>query len=195
MNQRLASVMQWVGINGEELIAQSKRREAEAYVRYRDGRFSRDPEYRKLIQWRQRFNSVLFGRMKRDAASRRKTHTCRKLCGFDLEEVVARIESRFYKSEDGKVMTWENHGKTRNHWVIDHIKPVCLFDWWTHEGRREAWHPDNLQPLWYLDHMKKCVEDRVLARLRRREDPSYAQRVQKWRVLPDDLPDYETVIT
>ena len=192
-NDRLASIMQWVGINGEELRKRSLSRESAAFARYQQARFGQDPEYKKLIGMRGRFGSMLFQhhRKGKPELPRRKTQACLKLCGCSWEELREAMESKFYTRKNGEVMTWDNHGKHAQHWVVDHIKPICLFDWWTHKGRQEAFHHSNTQPLWYEDHRMKCDEDRTLARLRAQNDPAYGQRVAKWRLPHNQLPTYE----
>lgn len=160
-------------------------------MRYRNERFGNDPEYLKLIHMRRRVASMLLKRRADPDRPTRKTSTCKKLCGCDWQEMRDAIEAKFYDAEDGRSMTWENYGKGPGKWCLDHIKPVCLFDWWTHKGRQEAFHWSNTQPLWYEDHLVKSKEDLALARLRKMNDPSYAQRVAKWRTLPDVLPTYD----
>ena len=177
MNSRLAQAMQWIDINGEELRRRSLDREREAQAKYLKARFSDDPEYQKLIGWRHRFTSMLM-KERRPSETRRNTNACQRLCGCSWQEMRDQIEAKFY---DG--MRWSDYGPKTSNWVLDHIKPICLFDWWTHEGRRKAFHHQNVQPLWYKDHKIKCVEDRALARLRALNDSTYAARVQKWRVL------------
>lgn len=54
------------------------------------------------------------------------------------------LESKFQKG-----MTWENYGYGQGKWVIDHIKPLSLFNRLDKEDLKRASHYTNLQPLWY----------------------------------------------
>ena len=50
-------------------------------------------------------------------------------------------------------MNWSNYGK--NGWVIDHIRPCASFDLGKETQQYECFHYTNLQPLWYIDNIKK----------------------------------------
>lgn len=154
-------------------------------MRYQKARFGKDPAYKRLLQMRKRVASMLMQPHRRGREvdmGHRRTSTCMRLCGCRIEEMREALEAKFYDREDGEPMLWENYGKGAENWVLDHIKPVCLFDWWTTEGLKEAFHHSNTQPLWYADHKAKTVEDLTLARLRRLNDPEYGKRVEGWRV-------------
>lgn len=70
--------------------------------------------------------------------------------GCDGKSLIAYIESRFQFG-----MTWENYGWGDGKWVIDHIKPISLFDIKEREERYSANHYSNLQPLWYVQNDAK----------------------------------------
>lgn len=66
--------------------------------------------------------------------------------GYSKQQLMERLESQF---QDG--MSWDN----RNHWQIDHIKPVSLF---IKQGITDPAIINalsNLQPLWPFDNMSK----------------------------------------
>ena len=50
-------------------------------------------------------------------------------------------------------MTWDNFG--REGWVLDHIKPLALFDLTDRSQFLEATHHTNLQPLWAEQNLEK----------------------------------------
>ena len=70
------------------------------------------------------------------------------LLGTDIETVRKYLESKFLKG-----MTWENHSLTG--WTIDHIKPISKFDLTKEEEQKKCFHYTNLQPLWYIDNIRK----------------------------------------
>ncbi len=61
--------------------------------------------------------------------------------------------------------------------MVDHVEPICLFDWWTDEGLKEAFHWSNVQPLWYKEHREKTSLDLREARVRKMKDSEYRKRL------------------
>lgn len=68
--------------------------------------------------------------------------------GCTIDELIVHLENQF---EEG--MTWENH--SLEGWHIDHIKPLCQFDFNDSKQLAEACHYTNLQPLWCYDNYYK----------------------------------------
>lgn len=64
---------------------------------------------------------------------------------------ISYIENRFQNG-----MTWDNYGRGRNKWVVDHIIPISYYDL---RGSKEecyiCFNYNNLQPLWAKDNLKK----------------------------------------
>ena len=52
-------------------------------------------------------------------------------------------------------MTWENHGRGKGKWHIDHIKPCDAFDMNNVNEQKICFHYTNLQPLWQEDNVAK----------------------------------------
>ncbi len=71
-----------------------------------------------------------------------------ELLGCSIKELRAHLESKFLAS-----MTWSNRGQFG--WHIDHIRPCSSFDLSDPLQQRECFHYTNLQPLWWLDNIKK----------------------------------------
>ena len=106
-------------------------------------RIKEDPAYRIRSRLRGRLSSFL------------KTKNSRIIVdeiGCTSQELKDHIESLW---EEG--MTWDNYGHGEGKWTLDHIKPLSAFgdDILTEEGQKEANHYTNIQPMWYLDNMKK----------------------------------------
>lgn len=77
----------------------------------------------------------------------KKTHF-RQYIGCSKEELHNHIEKQFTLG-----MTWNNYGFGDNKWTIDHIIPLSSAK--TEEEMYKLCHYSNLQPLWYLDNIKK----------------------------------------
>ena len=71
--------------------------------------------------------------------------------GYSPRQLQEHIEAKFLPG-----MTWENHAIKG--WHIDHIKPVISFPIDTPLCEINAL--SNLQPLWYLDNIRKYWDDR-----------------------------------
>ena len=70
-----------------------------------------------------------------------------------MQTLKQHLESQF---KDG--MSWNNHGVKG--WHIDHIKPCASFDLTDPEEQKKCFHFSNLQPLWWIDNLKK--KDKIL---------------------------------
>jgi hypothetical protein len=66
--------------------------------------------------------------------------------GCSIEEFKSYIASKF---KDG--MSWNNYGK----WHLDHIIPLCKFDFSNRKDFLKAAHYTNYQPLWAEENLKK----------------------------------------
>ncbi len=53
-------------------------------------------------------------------------------------------------------MSWENYGKGKGKWNIDHEIPCRSFDLTKEEEQYKCFHWSNLQPLWEQDNSGKC---------------------------------------
>ena len=70
------------------------------------------------------------------------------LIGCTPEFLKHYLESKFQEG-----MSWENYGKFG--WHIDHIIPCSSFNMLLEEDQKKCFHYTNLQPLWWLDNLKK----------------------------------------
>lgn len=71
-----------------------------------------------------------------------------KLVGYSLGELMSHLEKQFLIG-----MSWNNYGE----WHIDHIKPICSFNYKTYDDLefKQCWSLNNLQPLWAKDNWSK----------------------------------------
>lgn len=67
--------------------------------------------------------------------------------GTDTGTVREWIESNWLPA-----MTWKNYGTI---WVVDHIVPLRMFDMFSEDDLKIAWHYKNLMPLMKDDNLKK----------------------------------------
>jgi hypothetical protein len=96
--------------------------------------------YHILQNLRRRLNHALHGALK-------ATNTV-SLLGCSIEQLKQHLEKQFKPG-----MTWNNYGRVG--WVIDHIKPCVSFNFINPEEQKKCFHYTNLQPLWYVDNLRK----------------------------------------
>ena len=68
----------------------------------------------------------------------------RDLIGYEIKGLIVHLESLF---EPG--MSWENYGRSKGCWSIDHIKPQSSFDFRSADEVRKCWALRNLRPMWH----------------------------------------------
>lgn len=95
-----------------------------------------------------KIESSLRGRISQALRKVRKSDSTMKLVGCTLQELKEHLEKQFKPG-----MTWENHNFRG--WHIDHIIPCSLFDLSKPKEQKKCFHYTNLQPLWWLDNIKK----------------------------------------
>ncbi|RYF14169.1 MAG: hypothetical protein EOO77_14625 [Oxalobacteraceae bacterium] len=86
-----------------------------------------------------------------------KTRATMELVGCSKEQLVQHIEQQFQQG-----MSWQNHGNGPHKWNVDHIIPCSAFDFTSEEEQDKCFHYSNLQPLWFIDNMKKGSSQRQL---------------------------------
>lgn len=77
-----------------------------------------------------------------------KSQKTMNLLGCSDIELKTHLETKFQKG-----MTWDNYGLRG--WHIDHIIPCSSFDLTKKEEQEKCFHYTNLQPLWWMDNIKK----------------------------------------
>jgi hypothetical protein len=112
------------------------------YNNYMANRRRKDIYYRLLDNLRSRLYLILKGK--------RKYQTTKKLVGCSLKILRLHLEKKFKKK-----MNWNNYGRGKNKWVIDHIIPCIKFDLRKKSEQRKCFNYKNLQPLWWKDNLSK----------------------------------------
>lgn len=129
----------------KDKVAEQKRRHAAKHRaklnlyknNYNKRRCATDPTY-KAARWAR--NNVY-------RAMKNKNVTTLDIVGCSFDELRKHIEAQFLPG-----MTWDNHGRGRGCWHIDHIIPLCKF---SESEMRLANHYTNLAPLWEHDNLSK----------------------------------------
>lgn len=102
----------------------------------------------------------LRGRMANLLNKKPKKGSAVKDLGCTVEQLMLYLESQFYSHPETKeTMNWNNHGKGPKKWQIDHKKALFLFDLCNRDQFLIACNYNNLQPLWFEDHLKKTQKD------------------------------------
>jgi len=103
---------------------------------------NKDPQHRMMQNIRSRVSSAIRGTIKPASST--------KSLGCTPEFLKNYLESKFLPG-----MSWNNYGKGRDKWNIDHILPLDSFDLANIEQFHEACNYVNLQPLWEPDNIRK----------------------------------------
>lgn len=146
---------EWVKNNPERtLVAQRKHYLKPETKAYRKEWRQRNPE--KLRQYHNSPERKLYSNLRTTIGNRvrAKNMPTSETVNYTPIELRQHLESKFLPG-----MSWENYGK--NGWHIDHIKPLCKFNFFDASGKvilsevRKALSLDNLQPLWAADNIRK----------------------------------------
>ena len=78
--------------------------------------------------------------------------TIHKLIGCDVPTARAHLEAQF---EDW--MNWNNYGRGKGKWCIDHIIAVATIDIFNEEEVQRIFHYTNMQPLEFLRNCEKGI--------------------------------------
>lgn len=116
--------------------------------KYQRERRKNDPHYRVYMNMSRYIRLTLTGK--------KAGRSWQKLVGYSIDELKSHLEFQFNNN-----MSWENYG---SYWHIDHIQPVCSFNFETEEDQefKDCWKLKNLRPLLAIENIKKAKEDRKL---------------------------------
>jgi hypothetical protein len=127
---------------GKEYKQKNKERIKERDKGRHEKRWS-DPRYKTNKLFSNRINSLI------------KDKQCQswlKFVDYSIQDLMKHLESKFLEG-----MNWNNHGRGKDKWHIDHIKPVShfVFESFEDEQFKECWSLSNLEPKWETDNLKK----------------------------------------
>ncbi len=106
--------------------------------------YARDPQHRGKMK-----NFGKFHHMFRELICIKRNEV-RPLIGCTLIELADHLESQFKPG-----MTWENYGKRKGQWTVDHIVNTRQFDLTSESSVRACWNYKNLRPMWQHENVRK----------------------------------------
>jgi hypothetical protein len=109
-------------------------------------RYRTDVSFRLRVRLRVRLGHFL--------KNRSKTGVIEKYLGLNRHDYVKYIESKWLPD-----MNWDNYGHGHGKWCIDHIVPLCHFDFEKEDHVALASHYSNTQPLWFSDNSRLGSKD------------------------------------
>ena len=104
-----------------------------------------DPNFKRRKHLREKVNLAVIHQTK-------YTSTIHKLIGCDVATARAHLESQF---KDW--MNWDNYGRGRGKWCIDHIVAVATIDIFNEDEVKRIFHYTNMQPLEFCKNCEKGV--------------------------------------
>jgi hypothetical protein len=110
----------------------------------------RNIKAQRMCNVRTRITHGFSTRMYQALKKRKNGHSWENIIGYTLKDLMSTLETKFQPG-----MTWKNYG--RYGWHIDHIIPICRFNYTSFEDKefKECWDLNNLQPLWATENLSK----------------------------------------
>jgi hypothetical protein len=102
------------------------------------------PEFKMKCLLRLRMWQALKGK-----AISKKSHFIQSI-GCSIERLVAHVETNFLPG-----MSWDNHGKGKGRWSVDHIWPMSKWNLNSAAHQMMCNHFTNIQPMWDVDNIRK----------------------------------------
>jgi len=99
-----------------------------------------------------RINTIIRISLYKSLKSKKNGTHLEAILGYTIKELIVHLESKFTEG-----MTWENHGRGKYKWNLDHEIPICKWDITSVECQalKDCWALDNLQPLWAIRNLQK----------------------------------------
>ena len=106
-----------------------------------------DINFKLACYLRTRIGEILRGKIKANPTI--------KLLGCSMEYLKQHLENQFKYG-----MNWDNwgrgwHGKGKQEWHVDHIKPIVSFNLNKPKEQKKCFHYINLRPLWAKDNWER----------------------------------------
>ena len=137
--EKAIKILDWRKRNKEKLKKYYERKKAEGHFRKMAKKWRENP--------RNRISNSISARISEFINKKRKSW--RVMLPYSLEQLCSHLENQFNDK-----MSWDNYG---SYWHIDHIKPICSFNFLTYEDKefQECWSLNNLRPLEARENIRK----------------------------------------
>lgn len=123
--------------------------EPEKYAKYRKGQTDYERRHRSE-NWHRKMSCVIRTQIANSLRGLTKYGALEVLLGCSMSKLVTHLQSQFIEG-----MTWENFGKGKGKWGIDHIKPIAAHNLAIFEDQQKAFHYSNLRPMWHEENSSK----------------------------------------
>lgn len=120
-----------ISIESKKYYQKNKQNIIDRNIKYEKNRKRNDPNYKILKNLRKRLRDFI-------VSNKEKEKTI-DLIGCDVVYLKKWLEFQF-----SCYMNWNNYG---SYWVLDHVKPCCLFDLTCAKGRMLCFNWKNIRPL------------------------------------------------
>ena len=159
--KKITSNNKWK-INNKEQVAQyhhQYQQDNKEYIKdYQRNYVKSKKENDLLFKLRANLRSRQYAAIKNN----QKTGSAIKDLGCTIKEFQIYLESLFYSNPDtGESMTWENWGRGKNKWQIDHIINLASIDISNREQYLKVSHYSNQRPLWGKQHLEKTKKESI----------------------------------
>lgn len=145
--RKLSKASEWRRSHPEKMREYTRKWESEhpESARERNRRRQRTP--RGKIE-----NAVRSGINKAITSTDKRGNKTFNILGYTPQELMAHLEKHFQPG-----MTWENYGRGKTCWHIDHIVPVSAHNYSTPYDIdfQKCWALKNLRPLWEPENLQK----------------------------------------
>ena len=117
----------------------------------------KDKRNKKLKEKREtdiafKLNTDIATTMRRSLKGKKNGAPWETLVDYDTNELIKHLESLFTEG-----MTWENYGRGKYKWNLDHVVAIAKFNITSAECQefKDCWALSNLQPLWETRNAEK----------------------------------------
>lgn len=179
LEHHLSVVRAYLHKNSTKIKEQRKKYRAKENFKLNANKWARekrknDLNYRLILALRNGACQVIkFGR---------KPKKTMELLGCSVKEFHEYIEKQFQTG-----MNWGNWGKGHGKWNIDHIKPVCSFDFSNPKSWDECFHHSNMQPMWWYENI--AIKRRKTDYYKAHEEDNFEPLIDSFARNLNDSPD------
>jgi len=107
---------------------------------------------RRREDLRFQLDEAMSSAIRKALAGQKNGYKWETLVHYSLDDLMKHLEKQFLKN-----MNWNNHGKEKGQWSIDHIIPKSRFNYEkaTDIDFQRCWALENLKPMWHSKNIAK----------------------------------------